>query len=187
LLVVFAPLALMSLFVWNGNYDNDMWIIRFFSMFFLGASAWWALDGRIPSTLFWVYVVAFVGRIVMQVGRAGWSDDLTVGLVAALVTGVSTYIAGRQGRLGTWLDIGVLQYLGRISYSLYLIHFPMSHVVTTLGSQVSGTAPSPAVATLWLVLALAASLAAAHVMYLFVEAPSVRIAARFKRPSTSGS
>jgi peptidoglycan/LPS O-acetylase OafA/YrhL len=57
----------------------------------------------------------------------------------------------------------------------------MSHVITTLGTQVSGPAPSPPVATLWLVLALLASLAAAHVMYVFVEAPSVRFAARFKR------
>jgi peptidoglycan/LPS O-acetylase OafA/YrhL len=195
-LIVFAPLAVASLFLWNADFgpgsqlwwnlfisgpSGDMWITRFFCMFFLGASAWWALDGRIPAVLFWVYVVALAGRIFMQVGRAGWSDDLTVGLTAALAAGVSVYIAGRLGRLGTWLDIGVLQYLGRISYSLYLIHFPMSHVVTTFGSHVLGPSPSPGVATLWLILALAASLAAAHVMYLIVEAPSVRLAARFKR------
>jgi peptidoglycan/LPS O-acetylase OafA/YrhL len=181
LLVVFAPLALMSLFVWNGDYDNDMWIIRFFCMFFLGAAAWWALDGRIPPVLFWIYVAALISRIFIQIGRAGWDDDLTLGLSAALAAGVSVYIAGRRGRLGTWLDFGVLQYLGRISYSLYLIHFPMSHVVSTFGFEVSGPSPSPAVSTLWLVLALVASLAAAHVMYVFIEAPSVRLAARFKR------
>jgi peptidoglycan/LPS O-acetylase OafA/YrhL len=38
-------------------------------------------------------------------------------------------------------------------------------------------------ATLWLVLSLVASLAAAHVMYVFIEAPSVRFAGRFKRTS----
>jgi peptidoglycan/LPS O-acetylase OafA/YrhL len=195
-LIVFAPLAVASLFLWNadlkpGNHlwwnlfacgpSGDMWVTRFFCMFFLGASAWWALDGRIPPALFWVYVAALAVRIFLQIGRAGWSDDLTIGLTAALGAGVSTYLAGRLGRLGTWLNIPVLQYLGRISYSLYLIHFPMSHVVTTFGSEVSGPSPSPAVATLWLVLALAASVAAAHVMYVCVEAPSVRLAARFKR------
>src|SRR5579872_6053614 len=57
LLVVFLPLALLSLFEWNRTvgglsvYDNDMWIIRFFSMFFLGSAAWWALDGRIPHAV----------------------------------------------------------------------------------------------------------------------------------------
>jgi peptidoglycan/LPS O-acetylase OafA/YrhL len=189
LLTVFAPLALLSLFVWNGEYHNDMWIIRFFCMFFLGSAAWWALDGRIPQSVFWIYAAAFAGRILWQVQSEGWSDNLTVGLSAALAAGLSIYVAGRLGRLGTWLNFGLLQYLGRISYSLYLIHFPMSHVVTTLGTQVSGKTPSPAVATLWLVLALAASLAAAHVMYVFIEAPSVRFASRFKHPvpgSTSG-
>jgi peptidoglycan/LPS O-acetylase OafA/YrhL len=189
LLTVFAPLALLSLFVWNGDYHNDMWIIRFFSMFFLGSAAWWALDGRIPQSVFWIYAAAVAARLLLQVRWEGWSDDLAIGLCAALAAGVSIYVAGRLGRLGIWLNLGVLQYLGRISYSLYLIHFPMSHVVTTLGTQVSGRSPSPAVATLWLVLALAASLAAAHVMYVFIEAPSVRFAGRFKRPapgSTSG-
>lgn len=186
LLTVFAPLALLSLFVWNGDYDNDMWIIRFFCMFFLGTAAWWALDGRVSQFVFWGYAAAFAGRILLQVHRKSWSDDLTVGLIAALVAGISIYIAGRRGRLGTWLNYRVLQYLGKISYSLYLIHFPMSHVITTLGTEVSGKSPSPAVATLWLVLALVASLAAAHVMYVFVEAPSVRFAARFKQPSRPG-
>lgn len=180
MLSVFAPLALLSLFVWNGDYDNDMWIIRFFCMFFLGTAAWWALDGRIPQGAFYGYVVAFIARIVAQAIQKGWEDNLTVGLSAALVTGVSVFLAGRQGKLATWLNYRVLQYLGKISYSLYLIHFPMSHVITTLGTEISGKSPPPAIAALWLVLALAASLAAAHVMYVFVEAPSVRFAARFK-------
>jgi peptidoglycan/LPS O-acetylase OafA/YrhL len=201
LLTVFAPLAAASLFVWNAKFapgddlwwnlfvsgpGGDMWITRFFCMFFLGAAAWWSLDGRIPATIFWIYVAAFAGRIIWQGQTHGWDDDLTVGLCAALAAGVSIYFVGRRGRLATSLNFGILQYLGRTSYSLYLIHFPMSHVVTTLGTQLSGTSPSPAVATLWLVLALAASLAAAHVLYIFIEAPSVRLAARFKRPSTSG-
>ena len=189
LMVVFAPLAMCSLFEWNRThggqpvYDNDMWIIRYFCMFFLGASAWWALDGRIPGVLFWLYAAAFAGRILQQAHGEGWSDNLTIGLTAALAAGVSTFVAGRLGRLGTWLDFGVLQYLARVSYSLYLIHFPMSHVVTTLGAWVLGDDPSPAAATGWLVLALVFSLMAAHILYIFIEAPSVRLAARFKRGS----
>ena len=175
---------------WNvfvAGPSGDMWITRFFCMFFLGASAWWTLDGRIPKVVFWLYVGAVAGRILLQVHRVHqahpdrWADNLTIALSAALFAGVSTYTAGRLGRLGTWLNWRVLQYLGRISYSLYLIHFPMSHVVTTLGAWILGDDPSPAAATVWLVLALAFSLMAAHTLYTFVEAPSVRWAARFKR------
>src|SRR5579872_3517195 len=169
---------------WNlivAGPSDDMWITRFFCMFFLGAAAWWTLDGRIPKVVFWGYVVAFAGRIVLQVIWKEKADNLTMALTAALLAGVSTYAAGKLGRLGTWLNWRVLQYLGRISYSLYLIHFPMSHVVTTLGAWVLGEDPSPAAATAWLVLALVFSLMAAHTLYTFVEAPSVRWAARFKR------
>ena len=186
LIVVFLPLALLSLFEWNRTengvsvWDNDMWVVRFFCMFFLGASAWWTLDGRIPRSLFWLYAAAFAGRIVMQIRQEGLTDNLTLGLSAALAAGLSTYVAGLLGKLGAWLDFSVLQYLGRISYSLYLVHFPMSHVIMTLGYEITGT-PGPAEGVMWLSLALVASLAAAHVMYTFVEAPSVRLAARLKR------
>ncbi len=163
--------------------SGDMWITRYFCMFFLGASAWWTLDGRIPKAVFWLYVAAFAGRILLQVlwirihlkvplnewSWKGWSDNLTIGLTAALFAGVSTYTAGRLGRLGTWLNWRILQYLGRISYSLYLVHFPMSHVVTTLGAWMLGDDPSPAAATAWLVLALLFSLMAAHVMYTLLR------------------
>lgn len=187
LLVTFAPLALLSLYEWNRTvggrevYDNDMWVIRFFCMFFLGTAAWWALDGRIPRAVFWVYVAAFCGRIVQQAVQESWSDDLTIGLLAALIAGVSTYIAGIRGRLGTWLNSGILQYLGRISYSLYLIHFPMSHIVKWVGTWLSGDSPAPTVAAFWMVLSMAFSIMAAHVMYTFIEAPSVRLASWLKR------
>jgi peptidoglycan/LPS O-acetylase OafA/YrhL len=137
--------------------------------------------------VFWLAVAAFAGRIVLQIHwiheehPERWSDDLTKGLTAALFAGVSVYAAGLLGKLGTWLNWRVFQYLGKISYSLYLIHFPMSHIVTTMGSWIVGDDPSPAMATAWLVLALLFSLAAAHTLYTFVEAPSVRLGARFKR------
>jgi peptidoglycan/LPS O-acetylase OafA/YrhL len=175
---------------WNllvAGPSGDMWITRFFCMFFLGAAAWWTLDGRIPKLVFWLYVAAFAGRILLEmywVHRAHserWGNNLTMALTAALLAGVSTYTAGLLGKLGTWLNWRVLQYLGKISYSLYLIHFPMSHVITILGAWMLGDEPSPAAATAWQVLALVFSLMAAHTIYTFVEAPSVCLAARLKR------
>ncbi|RPI82832.1 MAG: hypothetical protein EHM42_09040, partial [Planctomycetaceae bacterium] len=87
----------------------------------------------------------------------------------------------------TTLNWNWLQYLGRISYSLYLIHFPVSHVVTTLAERSLGTHPSSIASAIALAAALAASIAAAHVLYTFVEGPSVRLAARFRRPDPSES
>jgi peptidoglycan/LPS O-acetylase OafA/YrhL len=201
LFAVFGPLALLSLYLWNrqGVYDNEMWIIRYFSMFFLGTAVWWTIDQRIPHWSFWLYVAAFVVRIGWSASQFSidwnhlqirlpdgspwfiWSDKLTIALTIALLAGLATYTAGRLGKLGSWLNFQPLQYLGKISYSLYLIHFPISHVVKTIGQRLSGDNASPLVALLWLLLSLAASIATADVMYRWIEAPSVRLASRLKR------
>ncbi|MBI3866576.1 MAG: acyltransferase [Planctomycetia bacterium] len=191
LLLVFAPIALLSLLEWNltlggrSLYNYDMWIIQFFSMFFLGAAAWWALDGRIPRDVFWLYATLVAGRIIAQIVHERpvyvFDDKLVIELSAALAAGVSIFVAGTLGKLGTWLNVRVLRYFGKISYSLYLIHFPMSHVVKTLGAWIAGDSPSPLVAGLWVALSMVFSVMAAHVMYTFIEAPSVRLAARLKR------
>lgn len=198
LLALFAPLAVLSLFLWNLDSTTDMWIIHFFCMFFLGCAAWWALDGRIPAWAFWLYVGLLVVRLSLD-AREAYGEELvgggtvaeglrvaagsTIELKVALVAGIAVYLLGRAGWLETALNYRWLQYLGRISYSLYLIHFPISHIVTTLGYEhmkINGTL-SPAGATGWLAAALVVSLVSAHLLYTVVEAPSVRLAARFKR------
>ncbi|MSR58300.1 MAG: acyltransferase [Planctomycetaceae bacterium] len=201
LLVVFAPIAVLSLFWWNLDSATDMWIIHFFCMFFLGCAAWWALDGRVPSRVFWGYVSLLLVRLALDAREAygealldgsttatglGDAAASSIDLKVALVAGIAVYLLGRAGRLGTTLNYRWLQYLGRISYSLYLIHFPVGHVVTTLGyehMQVNGTL-SPVGAAGWLLAALVASFIAAHILYTFVEGPSVRLSSRFKRAET---
>ena len=175
LAVVFLPLALASLFVFHLDASNDDWIIHFFCMFCLGAMAWWALEGKIPRAHFWI----FAGLIAVRLGMS-WTMDLAI----ALAAGVAIYVAGRRGKLGTWLNLRPLQYLGRISYSLYLIHYPVSHLVVNLGYKLTGEAP--VAAAFWIVLSLPLSVLAGHVMYRFIEVPSVRLAARLKPYSGAG-
>lgn len=184
---------------WIAQADpgRPYWITHFFCMFFLGCLAWWTLDGRTSAWAFWGYV----GLMLVRLGMDTWdaaADALAAGqptdevfrdaalttmdLKMALAAGIALYLLGRRGKLGTTLDFGPLQYLGRISYSLYLIHFPIAHVVTTLGYEhmnINGSL-SPWGAAAWLLVALVASIGVAHLLYRFVEAPSVRLAARLK-------
>jgi peptidoglycan/LPS O-acetylase OafA/YrhL len=190
MLALFAPLAIASLFVWSLNRGGpagaDHWITHFFCMFFLGCCAWWTLDRRVPAGFFWAYV----GLVVVRLGGEWWLyRSVALDLPIALLTGIAIYLLGRSGRLGTEFDFRPIQYLGRISYSLYLIHFPVAHVVTTLGHEhmTMNHTQTPLGAAACLLTALLASIAAAHVMYTFVEAPSIRFAARLKgRPSPQG-
>jgi peptidoglycan/LPS O-acetylase OafA/YrhL len=176
LVVVYLPLALASLYLFNLNEAYDDWIVYFFSMFFLGSLAWWTLDCRISDWWFWGYVAAMAARLGFFGG-----DDLPV----AIATGGAIFLVGRAGRLTSWLNWRPLQYLGRISYSLYLIHYPVSHIVISAGHRLTGDAPLASCG--WLALAVVLSMLAAHFLYLFVEAPTARLAARLKPRSGGGA
>jgi peptidoglycan/LPS O-acetylase OafA/YrhL len=176
LLAVFAPPALLSLFAFNVGVfqigvDNEAWVSYFFGTFFLGIVACWALDGSVPRAAFWLYVLAVLVRLAIFPTR-----QTAMALGAALLI----YLAGRLGRLDRWLSARWLQYLGRISYSLFLLHYPVSYVVTSVGYRFTGDSPGAAVG--WLVLALLASIPAAHLFYVLVEEPAIRLTQRLKTP-----
>lgn len=172
---MFAPLAAMSLFDWCCEPTLEPYVLYFFGLFYLGMMTWWSLDGRIPQSWYWVTVAAFVGRILSQ-----WKTEIVIGLIASL----AIFMAGRIGHLHDWLNYRWLQYLGRISYSLYLIHYAVCHVVTHVGWALLGGSPSPPQAAGCLALAMAISIVMAHMLYILVEAPSTRWAARLKSETT---
>jgi len=161
--------GLLSLFLFNLDAQYDMWILYFFCMPLLGAIVWWALEGRLSPNIFWAYALAMVVGLVYQ-----WRLEIAI----ALGGGVTIYVVGRLGHLGDWLSARWLQYLGRISYSLFLIHYAVGWIVVVLGHWFTGD--RAVVAVFWLFAALAASIGAAHLMYKFVEVPSVRLARRLK-------
>ena len=171
-----APLAVMSLCDWCNRPDLDPYVIYFFHHFFLGMVTWWALDDRIPRGWSWATVGIWLARLCWD-----WKPEV----VCALVASLAIFTAGRWGHLHDWLNVRWLQYLGKISYSLYLIHYAVSHVVTNVGWGLLGGLPSPLQASACLAIALASSLVTAHLLYVWVEAPSAQWAARLKSPRFS--
>jgi len=171
-LPVFAPLAVASLFFFNLDHRYENWIVYFYSMFFLGALVWWTLERRTPQWVLWAYVLVILARL-----QHVWGVEIAI----ALWAGITIYVVGRLGHLTDWLTWPPLQYLGRISYSLYLVHYPVSHVVVWTGHRLTGDAPLWAVG--WTVLAVGLSIAAAHALHVWVEAPTARLAARLKQPA----
>ncbi|HTU24365.1 MAG TPA: acyltransferase [Pirellulales bacterium] len=174
LALVFFPLATSSLWFFNLDHAFENWIVFFFCMFFLGSLAWWTLEGRTSPTLFWAYVGLTAARLWWS-----WGIEVAVALAAAL----AIYWVGRAGHLTDWLRWRPLMYLGRISYSLYLIHYSVIHVVVHAGHRLTGD--SFEAACVWTAVALVLSLAAGHALNVLVERPTARLAARLKQRPVS--
>lgn len=172
LLLTFAPLASISLFYWHRQASTEPWIIHFISFFFLGMMTWWALNRTVSVLTFFVTIAVVAEQLAYE-----WEIANAIALTTALLI----FVAGKTNRLHVWLNWTWLQYFGRISYSLYLIHYSVCHLLISLGWKWCGNTPTPAQASAVLLASFVASIAAGHLLYLSVEAPSARWAARMKR------
>ncbi|WP_157605340.1 acyltransferase family protein [Schlesneria paludicola] len=173
LMLVFAPVALISLFHWRSMESTDVWVTHFLWMFFLGMTTWWSLEKTLPRPVF----AATVGVALVELYfDAEWRYENTV----ALATALSIFVAGRRDKLGVWLNWPWLQHIGKISYSLYLIHFPVCHLLMATGWNWYGNDPTSVQAMMVMAAAFFASLVAGHLLYVLVESPSARWAAKTK-------
>jgi hypothetical protein len=99
-------------------------------------------------------------------------------MILGLVTVSMIYLSCRIGTLDRWLAQPLFQYLGKISYSLYLLNLLMAWSILRLGFKITGY--SEPMALIWFVLGGAASIGAAHLFYTFVEKPSVVLGQKVK-------
>ncbi len=141
-------------------------------LFQLGVLVAWTYLGRIPK----VWLAAYAGSIAACL-LLRWDYRAAVGLATALAI-VGTASAGH---LHDWLAARPLQYVGRLSYSLYLVHTIVGSRVMNIMWRLTERAPSFATTLVFIALALAASLLAAEVLYRLVEKPSVEFAKRLKQ------
>ena len=162
--LLFAPLYVASLASLPAGFWTDRWFIGFWYAFFFGAVTYWTLAGRLQLR-WWLLAAAGVLGLCLT-----FPDPQAP---AALVTATLILIAGRTGKLYRWLSARPLQFLGRISYSLYLLHF-VGGIVARLGTRMLGS--SPATVLSLFAAATAVSIMSAEVMHRLVEVPSMRLA-----------
>lgn len=142
------------------------------------------LFGRVPAVvaraLTWVGLAAIVAAALLVTGDIVWPGVATVVPVmgAALVIGFGGRDGGATGaeRL---LRLPPLQWIGAISYSLYLAHWPILVLAEERASTWGGSLPLP----VSLGLAIAA-IPVAWLLYRFVETP---FRFRSRAPRSHGS
>ncbi len=157
-----------SLFWLNRNEKLDIWAIYFFGSYGLGAAAWWTGDRGRPAA--WLGVIAGVALAALFI-------DFRLRIAVALAVALTLGLSRRSGLLERWPDWPILAFLGRISYALFLAHFPVCLLANALFVRLGLHAPAAALA--FMAMAWAASIAIATLFYRWVEKPAAsgRIAA----------
>jgi peptidoglycan/LPS O-acetylase OafA/YrhL len=168
-LALFAPVTVVSLCcALAGNAPSGLFVDLWY-IFFLGAVCCWSLQRRLPSQWFW---------ICLAVAVAVLCGPARVYPLAAIATGTLIYFVGKTGKLTTLLGNRLIQFFGRISYSIYLLHGVIGVRILTVGYRITGDARAAAFG--WLALASAVTVGSSWLLYTFVERPGVEWGKRLK-------
>jgi peptidoglycan/LPS O-acetylase OafA/YrhL len=159
-------LGLASLFYFNRDAAWDDWALYFFAAYALGALAYWASTRRQAAD--WLGMMAVVGVAALLLD---FRSRIAVALAVALMLGISQ----QWDFLQTWLRVRPLAFLGRISYSVFLLNFPVCLLINALFSRFA--LEDPLVNALGVLIAWAASIAAGALFYHGVESRTRQIEA----------
>lgn len=169
--VLLAAFGLASLFHFNRDPRWDESALYFFGAYALGAFAWWLSQRR--DALAWTALLA------AGVG-ASLAVDFRMRIAVALVVAVTLAVSVRSAWLARRPAPGPIAFLGRIGYSVFLVHFPVMLVVGAWLHRFVGA--DPRANALGIVLAWSLSVATGALFHRFVELrssmPAERAASR---------
>lgn len=162
-------MGLASLVWFNRDASWDNWAMYFFAAYALGGLAWWLGQASPVISL-------RSGVVVLVVVVVALAVDFRSRI--ALAAGVAVLLgwACRQGVLYRWPRSTVLAYLGRISYGVFLMNFPVALVVNAAFTRF---APAEVgIQTVGVVVAWLSCIAAGAVFHHTVEEPLRRLGQR---------
>ena len=154
-------LGISALFWFNRDASWSNWALYFFGSYGLGAAAWWA-SGR-------KQLVAWLG-VIATVVIAALVFDFRARILLALIIALTLGFSRRSGLLERWPKAKSLAFLGRISYSVFLVHFPICLLANTLFAKLGDISASAAI--FGLIFAWTASLAGGMLFYRWIESPA---------------
>jgi peptidoglycan/LPS O-acetylase OafA/YrhL len=163
-----AVTGLLSLYIGPALSDSP-WFIAYWFYFAAGVLCYCSLMKLLNSLAFLAFMLIFAGATVYYGSPA---------MIVGLITTSAIYGIGRARHLTDWFNNHIIQYFGKISYSLYLVHLPVITVVLRLGYKVTGE--HQVAALLWYFTAGLLSVGIAQIVHMTVERPSMRLAMRFK-------
>lgn len=174
--VLVAVLAIASLFHFNRDAAWDDWALYFFGAYALGATTWWAAEpGRSSGWLMLIWVVGLLALVT----------DFRLRIALAVAVAMLLGIARRNGLLERWPDVPPVAFFARISYAVFLVHFPV-YLLVSAGFERTGS-DHAGVALLAVLLGWAASLAAGTGFHRWVELRAARVPRRRRTTSPASA
>jgi peptidoglycan/LPS O-acetylase OafA/YrhL len=169
----------------NGPWAADsfwitlLWTLRIVPYFIIGillskhSQAIRSVFQRLSQTTRVLLLAVPATTFCIDNGFLSGSRDLLHDIAAAMLI----VLALNTPKITSLLNCAGLQWLGRISYSLYLIHFP---ILLALGHIMLGHVSFG----LYALTVIVTSLSAATLMQMFVEAPAAKLGQRIARPKS---
>jgi peptidoglycan/LPS O-acetylase OafA/YrhL len=159
----------VSLLYFNRDAGWDVWAPYFFGSYGLGMLAWWASDpARKPGEVALLLAIIVVPTLVAL--DLEFRSRIAVALVVACVLFRFGRIKLADVRSQAW---GLVNRMATISFSVFLVHFPVCLVVNAAFTRF--VSDQPHAQALGMLCAWMASLAAGAAFYRWVEAPLGRM------------
>ena len=151
-----------SLFLFNRDASWDSWAVYFFGAYGLGALTYWGTQPKRVS--FW-----FIAAVFLAV-TALWLD-FRIRILVALLFSCGLGIARSTGIVESWPKVKLIAWLSEISYSVFLVHFPVCLVINTIFERFAPHAPT--IQLVGMLVAWFASIGSGALLHSLVERPAL--------------
>jgi peptidoglycan/LPS O-acetylase OafA/YrhL len=157
-------ISLFSLFYFNLHSKWDLWAIYFFPYFFMGVVVHRALHIKRYEGEFWFYIIVVVVAMAFE-----WRWRMA----SAVLVGLLLFVACKSSFGTRWPKSRIIAQMGKVSYSLFLVHYPVLILVASTWERHSWTSPSQAVVGLFMAFVL--SVAVSFIFQRYIELPVARL------------
>jgi peptidoglycan/LPS O-acetylase OafA/YrhL len=161
--LLLGSLGVASAIMWYSGYNG----LNFFGTwhrFFLGVLIFRCLSARASPLPLYVLL------LTLTVLSVGFDDPR--GFTAALTAGLILFV-GKRGKLDRWLRGRIWQFLGRISYSLYLYHVVLA--IPFLRLAWSYMPNNLSFAVILVIFGILVSIVFGWIIHQLIERPSVAL------------
>lgn len=166
LAIVFIPSAVVAAFFPLNLFeelDRPITFLPLWYGFLLGVFAYWSWQGKLHKVFFYLYAtILLIAGIV----------NSSLFALACVLSAVIILEVAKANCLETWLNWPSLQFLGKISYSLYLTHVPILGATIFIVYKLFGQ--NLVSELLSLVLGSTVCIGFAAIIWELVEKPSIK-------------